>query len=485
MKAVLKLVGDECSSCLLFPSLQSAFECVAYSTSPLRNDGNLKTAVPGDSIAVRSFTALDKFFAVVFPTDKVSVVKGFWSTPGVGVSSRFAEANLSFEHQLTEIPVTDDKCPAEAFEGPTHERLRENIYQAVTRAMLRSEIVETLSRNDIYLYPTGMAAIYKPHTYMLKANAGTTILFGMAFMNTLTAFEDFGSNFKFFGLGNDQDLDEMAVFLQMEAQRGRKVQAIWTEFPANPLLVTPNITRLRALADEYDTILAIDDTIGSWANVDVFPVADMVVTSLTKSFNGYADAIAGSVILNPESKKYKYLKPLFDTHYVPELYTADASTIERNSQDYLIRSAKLNENARTLVHYLTSCTSDPESAVRAVYHPSISPSERYYKEFMRPAIRDFTPGYGCLFSVELDSLETTTAFYDNLNVHKGPHLGAPFTLAFAYTACAYWNKLAWAANYGLKPTQVRITAGLEDTGVLLEDFRVAVEAANRVKHRHS
>jgi cystathionine gamma-synthase len=120
-----------------------------------------------------------------------------------------------------------------------------------------------------YFYQTGISSIYKPHSYLLKLHQSTTVLFGMAFMNTLSAFEEFGSCYRFFGLGPDDDLRELEIFLENERKYGWKVQAIWAEFPANPILVTPNIVGLCALADEYDVVLAIDDTIGSWANIDM------------------------------------------------------------------------------------------------------------------------------------------------------------------------------------------------------------------------
>jgi hypothetical protein len=41
---------------------------------------------------IRAFTAKDRFFAVVFRLDKLSVVAGFWSTPGAGISSRLTSA---------------------------------------------------------------------------------------------------------------------------------------------------------------------------------------------------------------------------------------------------------------------------------------------------------------------------------------------------------------------------------------------------------
>lgn len=119
-----------------------------------------------------------------------------------------------------------------------------------------------------------MASIYKPHSYLLKSSQhrGSTVLFGMAFMNTLTAFEEFGPQCKFLGNGTKDDLRALEEFLREEREASRKVQTIWAEFPANPLLVTPDVSRLRELADEYDVVLGIDDTIGSWANIDITAV---------------------------------------------------------------------------------------------------------------------------------------------------------------------------------------------------------------------
>lgn len=477
---MVKLIGISNVGCLLLPSIQSAKECVEYSTSGKRDNGRDKRPVPREQIAIRAFAAEDRFYAVIFPIDHYAVVSGFWRTPGANVSSRFAEANLNC-FDLLEVPTTKDRHANTKFDGPAHRTLRERIISHLERAPLNPRPQQRPSPQDVYLYPTGMASIYKPHTYMLDYYQGTTVLFGMAFMNTVTVFEEFGPGYKFFGNGSDEDLDDLETFLCEECGRGRKVQAIWLEFPANPLLVAPNLGRLRNLADKFNVVLGIDDAVGSWANIDVTAVADILVTSLTKTFNGNADAIGGSAILNPASPKYCELKRIFNQHYAPELYIDDAEAIERNSRDYLFRTAKSNANANKLVNYLHACAQDPNSAVRQVHYPSVNPSGAHYKRYLRPATADFVPGYGCLFSVELDDLATTRAFYENLNVHKGVHFGAPFTLAFACTMCTYKKRLSWAAKYGLRPTQIRIAVGLEKIEVLLEDFRIAVEAANQKK----
>jgi cystathionine gamma-synthase len=104
-----------------------------------------------------------------------------------------------------------------------------------------------------------------------------------------------------------------------------------------------------------------------------------------------------------------------------------------------------------------------------------------YDIFKRPDTPDFTPGYGCLFSIEFDSLEATIAFYENLHVHIGPHLGAHRTLALPYVKLLFSESLDKVENYGLKETQIRVSTGLEDTETLLETFKVAVRAADAIK----
>ncbi|KAK8928047.1 putative cystathionine gamma-synthase [Metarhizium anisopliae] len=481
-EAVLRGIGATGRACLLFPSLQSAQQCAEYATSDKRKDDGIgKRPLRADELMIRAFVARDPFLAVIFPSELYRVVAGFWSTVGVGVSSRFAEANLAHLGELRQVSLQEAEAARGHFDSLAHDTIRTRILSLIKRAPLHPHLPSSVAARDIYLYQSGMASIYKPHSYMMDYYQGTSVLFGMAFMDTLVTLEQFGTGSKFFGLGSDENIFELEAYLRESQVLGRKVQAIWVEFPANPLLVCPDIARLRKLATEYDVVLGIDDTIGSWANIDVLAMADILVTSTTKSFNGYADAIGGTAILNPASHKYTELKSLFDASYVPEVYIDDAQAIEKNSRDYLARSARLNSNGSAVAEYLASRAQDPRSAVSRVHYPSVNASGDNYRRFMRPKTPDFTPGYGCVLSVELQDLSTARAFYDNLNVHKSVHLGAPFTLAFAYTMCAYQKKLEWAAQFCLKPTQIRISVGLEDTQTLVEDFRIAVEAADQAK----
>ena len=72
--------------------------------------------------------------------------------------------------------------------------------------------------------------------------------------------------------------------------------ALFTEFPSNPLLRSANLPRLRGLADKYDFLIVIDETIGNFVNVEVLPYADMVVSSLTKVFSGASNVMGGRYV---------------------------------------------------------------------------------------------------------------------------------------------------------------------------------------------
>ena len=71
------------------------------------------------------------------------------------------------------------------------------------------------------------------------------------------------------------------------------ILALFTEFPSNPLLRSADLPRLRTLADRYDFLLIVDDTIGNFVNVEVLPYVDIVATSLSKIFSGDANAMGG------------------------------------------------------------------------------------------------------------------------------------------------------------------------------------------------
>lgn len=69
--------------------------------------------------------------------------------------------------------------------------------------------------------------------------------------------------------------------------------SLFCELPSNPLLKSPNLKRLRSLADQYGFLIVVDETIGNFCNIDVLSWADVVVSSLTKVFSGDSNVMGG------------------------------------------------------------------------------------------------------------------------------------------------------------------------------------------------
>ncbi|OAL32883.1 hypothetical protein AYO20_07674 [Fonsecaea nubica] len=465
---IVDFADIEGQGCFLFPSSQAARDCKDYATSSVRGQGS----VPRDSISIRVFRTYCPVYAVVFPADFTGTVHGFWVNAGVGISSRLAQDCLEHISSLREVRdheegVTTTMTTAKS-DGPAHKQLKERIAGLLNRAPADPHRTAQVSPSDVYLFSTGMAAIYWVHRYLLSAYASPSVLFGFSFHSTIHVLQDFGPGVEFFGLA--------------QSGRGNKVQPIWTEFPSNPLLNTPDLRRLRHLADEHGALLVVDDTVGNFCNVDVLDVADIVVTSLTKSFSGYADVMGGSAVLSPLSSRYEELTALFGTQHHDDLYIGDAETLERNSRDYLERCAVMNRTAEKLVEYLQSNTknSSSSSSITQVFYPTVNDTLPNYTTHLRQPTPEFPrPGYGCLLSVGLRDLDAPIAFYDNLHMHKGPHLGAHLTLALPYSLGVYGNEAAWASRYNVRQEQVRISVGLEDAEDLVDRVKCAVEAADR------
>lgn len=109
------------------------------------------------------------------------------------------------------------------------------------------------------------------------------------YIDTLKVLEKFGPGCLFYGRGSSEDLDD----LERRLLGGEKFLALFCEFPGNPLLMSPDLARIRKLADKYEFAVVVDETIGNFLNVNVLPYSDVVVSSLTKVFSGDSNVMGG------------------------------------------------------------------------------------------------------------------------------------------------------------------------------------------------
>jgi cystathionine gamma-synthase len=267
----------------------------------------------------------------------------------------------------------------------------------------------------------------------------------------------------FFGRGDERDLAGLTSMLERTKNRTRYC-ALFTEVPSNPLLGTPDLHRLRELADRHDFCLVVDDTISNFLNVDVLStgLADAVCTSLTKLVSGRGDVMGGSLVCNPRTERGRWMRR--DLRRWPPcagLLDADALALVRNSTDFVERNAAINETALKLAEWLHG-----HEHVQTVYYPSLSPSAALYDKVR-------TGGYGGLLSLTFHPHMCQRNFYDALDVAKGPSLGTNFTLTCPYTLLAHYHELDFAMNYSVPPNLLRVAVGLEPFDVLQGKFEEA------------
>ncbi|KAA8647921.1 uncharacterized protein ATNIH1004_006623 [Aspergillus tanneri] len=319
---------------VLFPDYQTAEDCKIFITSQRVHSANAANPKDVSLVLVEFNKAQDassaedvlfipRLYGVVHPAEFRKVKMTFWRLTGTGISSR----------PSAELPVYDT--------------IRKRVAEFLNRAPTNPGRAQRDKKRRCVLYPSGMAAIYHVHHALPKWRNSDIMMLGFPYELTIKMIE------------------------AMNSRKGQKIQSVWCECPNNPMLRTSNLKRVRKLANQYDFIFVVDDTIGSFANVDVMDVADIVVTSLSKYFNGFADVLAGSIFLNSNFPHYPELKNAFNAEYTNNLYLADAMRLELNSRGYLERFTQQNNTASAVVDFLCPYTSDAKSTLATVYYPKL------------------------------------------------------------------------------------------------------------------
>lgn len=517
--------GREGERCMIFPSYKVAKRCREFvkAKSDTANLSlrilQLSTPPPEDELE-KSLIIESNIGVIFFPASEFPLAKNYWQHSGEGISSRMGEYVLREIFQKEKKPSTykgshmkqelqaqriQQRSPSlsKSLQSPsfssneeTEKEFNTFIEQKYGRVLdlkfaeqakvaLRRRICgkidkshsqedemqkarrgKHLSETDVYLYPSGMAAIFNAHHALLQVaeTPNKSVCFGFPYVDTLNILKKFGPGVHFFGFGDDKSLQDM----ETQLQNGEiKITALFCECPSNPLLKTPNLKKIRELADKYNFAVVIDETVGNFVNIHVLPYADIVASSLTKVFSGDSNVMAGSLILNPESKMYPELKKYFDNEYEDLFWAEDALYLERNSRDFAERSAKINRTALAAVDLLQH-----NSLISKVYYPSISDTKNYYD-----AIKTPDGGYGGLISFIFKEPEDAICFFNAVNLHKGPSLGTNFTLACPYAILAHYQELDEIAKWDIDRNLIRISVGLEQESDLLNVLNKSLEQA--------
>ncbi|PHH92612.1 hypothetical protein CDD83_6539 [Cordyceps sp. RAO-2017] len=464
-----RLVSGPGQSNTLFPSERTARECRRYLASRDGGDGDealvgvlrfgfqgLVEVVDGAPSACRPPPGRD-VYAVLYPDRLAPEAKAFWQHTGFGISSRFAAFWLDNAGFLRK------KGPA-APDGAVEASALQDGGRAATRSLrqriarLYSTAPDNVGVQDVFLFPTGMSAISQAAT-ALRSLPGRAdgeyrvAVFGFLYVDTFKVLSKVhGFDCVLYGYASSADMDA----LEADLQSGMRINALFTEFPGNPLLGSLDLDRLYGLAKKHDFAVVVDDTVGTAVNLNLVPSCDVICTSLTKMFSGACNVMGGSLVLSPQSRRHGAIRAALADHDPDTYFPLDAAVMDRNSADFEERATAASRNASHMAAQLRR-----HSAVEAVFYPEGGPTQHLYDRFRRAR-----GGYGYLLSIRFVKPAAAIAFHDALDVAKGPSLGTNFTLCCPYTLLAHYSELEWAAKYGVVEHLVRISVGVEKREVL-------------------
>lgn len=296
---------------------------------------------------------------------------------------------------------------------------------------------------DVFLFPSGMAAMATAHRLVRFLRPGLpSVQIDFPYVDVLKVQQA--------GAPGASLLDGSAPGL-LDQVIPESICAVFTEIVSNPQLRTPPLAELAARLGPARVPLVADDTIATCANVDVYPYADIVTTSLTKSYSGAGNVLAGSLILKRSSPYYAALRERLEEDYSPDFYGEDALVLAANARGFDQRVQRINRTAEALSGFLRS-----HPQVEAAWYPHESSREGY------DAIRRHHGGYGGVLSVMVrDAGRNAPAVYDHLRICKGPSLGTNFSLACPYMLLAHYNELGWTDRLGIDRHLLRLSVGLE------------------------
>ncbi|MDB6126435.1 MAG: Cys/Met metabolism pyridoxal-phosphate-dependent protein [Verrucomicrobia bacterium] len=366
--------------------------------------------------------------------------KTFLQNVGGFISSRAAEDELVRRGLRAAIE------PEKLFDGDALAEVRSQLQPAFPG----------ISEEEFLLANCGMNAVDAAFRAVteLQAPHGRTvwIQLGWLYLDTIALLQ------KFTRTPGDyvhvSDVFDLAALENVFARYAERVAGIVVEIPTNPLIQTPDVAGIAAIARRHGARVILDPSITSVFNLDILRHADIVVCSLTKYTASSGDITAGLVVVNPAADDSASLRTIV-TRKLEPLAPRDLSrlAVEIGGTHHVLR--KVHASVPHVVAFL-----EKHPGVRDVFWALHSASRQNYLNVARSP-----DAVGAMITFTLTgSLEK---FYDRLRLPKGPSFGMETTLICPFMYLAHYDLVSTpagraelAAN-GLDPDLLRLSIGTE------------------------
>ncbi|MFH1965433.1 MAG: PLP-dependent transferase, partial [Acidobacteriota bacterium] len=241
-------------------------------------------------------------------------------------------------------------------------------------------------------------------------------------------------------------------------------RVLLVESITNPLLQIENLIAAADFARKKGIISMIDNTFASPANFKPIHIGfDLILHSCTKYLNGHSDLVAGAVI-----GKTEYIKKINhrNFHFGATLDPHTCFLLQRGIKTMPLRMKQHNKNAAALAEFLSG-----HPGVRKVYYPGL-PGSGGDEE-----TKHLFSGFSGMLSVELKgNLDLTRRFLGRLELPvEAPSLGGVESLVSRPSVTSHSGLTAAERDkMGISDCLIRISAGVEGTDDLIDDFKQAL-----------
>ncbi|SEA66844.1 cystathionine beta-lyase [Paraburkholderia sartisoli] len=331
-----------------------------------------------------------------------------------------------------------------------------------TARELEHRIAELEGGAHCVVTPSGQSALMT--TVMGFVRGGDHLLISAACYGALKTFaQKWLANFNV-----EVELYAPAIGVEIEKRIRPNTRMICMESPGTVTMEMPDVPAVVAAAKRHNVMTMMDNT---WASPLGFkPLehgVDFSIEAATKFFGGHSDLLVGSISMNNSD----YYTVLRETQSILGQQTSpdDCFLVMRGLETLKVRYAAQSVSTLRVAEYL-----EKHPLVEKVLFPAL-PSDAGHAIWKR----DFSSS-GCLFSLILkDAPEKAfNGFFDTLKHFAiGASWGGVHSLVAYYPAPLQANRPFPLTD---RPV-IRISIGLEDAGLLLDDLNAALEAFGRAR----
>jgi len=241
---------------------------------------------------------------------------------------------------------------------------------------------------------------------------------------------------------------------------------ILCETPSNPLCKVVDIAATRAEADRVGAMLVVDNTFATPYHQKPLALgADLVVHSATKGLGGHNDLMAGAIA----GKKDDYNQLWFTRQAIGTTLDAySAHLLERGLKTFDLRAEKMAQNAMAMAEFLAD-----HPKVTRICYPGLADDPGH-----AVASKQMTNGFGGVLAFDVGRTQDDAKKLINelKTICHAVSLGATESLiCIPYLTTMLYLPEDRRTSFGVKRNTVRLSAGIEQTELLIEDLKQALD----------